>query len=308
VTVSASVADLSADVTYHFRIAVGYAGGSGEGGDLTFATKRAEPPTPPTVTTEEASAVTQTSAGLNAIVNPNGNEVSECEFEYGPTTSYGSSAPCTPSPGAGRAPVAVSATLTDLAAGTVYHFRVAATNHGGTSYGSDQTFTILAAAQPPSTETPSAVTQPAVVAPQAAITPLLSPIEAPRAPAPLAELASTSLAVSSTDTLTVTMRCPAGATSCKDTLTLRTLGAVSAGAHGHQAAKRILTLASDPITIASGRVVTIRLRLSVAARSLLAHSHVLRARAIIAALDTDGSEHATQTDVTLRALHVRRAR
>ena len=42
--------------------------------------------------TDTASSVTQTAATLNATVNPNGGEVSECEFEYGTTTSYGKTA------------------------------------------------------------------------------------------------------------------------------------------------------------------------------------------------------------------------
>ena len=55
--------------------------------------------TPPTVKTEKASEVAQTTAKLNASVNPNGGEVTECKLEYGPTTSYGESKSCTPSPG-----------------------------------------------------------------------------------------------------------------------------------------------------------------------------------------------------------------
>jgi hypothetical protein len=74
-------------------------------------------------------------------VNPNGGKVSACNLEYGTTTSYGSSAPCTPSPGSGTSAVAVSAAVTGLTSGTTYHFRVSATNAGGTSNGSDQTFT-----------------------------------------------------------------------------------------------------------------------------------------------------------------------
>src|SRR5205807_278629 len=92
----------------------------------------------PTVVTEPASSVTQTSATLNASVNPNGSEVSECKLEYGTTTSYGSSAPCTPAPGAGTSPVAVSAALSGLATNTTYHFRIFAKNGGGTSTGTDQ--------------------------------------------------------------------------------------------------------------------------------------------------------------------------
>src|SRR5262249_57945130 len=71
-----------------------------------------------------ASSVTQTSATLNASVNPNGGEVSECKLEYGTTTSYGSSAPCTPAPGSGTSPMAVSASVSLLSPNTTYHFRV----------------------------------------------------------------------------------------------------------------------------------------------------------------------------------------
>ena len=72
---------------------------------------------------------------LNATVDPNGEAVSACTFEYGPTTTYGNSAPCSSLPGSGTSPVAVSAAITGLAAKTVYHFRVSATNGSGTSDG-----------------------------------------------------------------------------------------------------------------------------------------------------------------------------
>ena len=54
--------------------------------------------------TGAASSITQTTASLNATVNPNGGAVSECKLEYGLTTSYGKTAPCTPSPGSGDKP------------------------------------------------------------------------------------------------------------------------------------------------------------------------------------------------------------
>jgi hypothetical protein len=95
---------------------------------------------PPAVVTGVATSITATTATLNAALNPNGSEVSACKLEYGTTTSYGSSAPCTPSPGSGENPVAVSASVTGLTSGTTYHFRVSATNACGTSQGSDQTF------------------------------------------------------------------------------------------------------------------------------------------------------------------------
>ena len=93
--------------------------------------------------TQPASSVTQTSATLNATVNPDGGEVSECKFEYGFTASYGTGAPCSSLPGSGESPVVVSAMVARLKANTTYHFRVVATNPNGTSYGEDREFTTL---------------------------------------------------------------------------------------------------------------------------------------------------------------------
>ncbi len=98
----------------------------------------------PTVVTNAASAPSQTSATLNATVDPNGSQVSECEFEYGTTVSYGSTAPCSVGPGSGSSPVAVTASIGGLSENTTYHFRAVARNAGGTSHGSDETFSTLA--------------------------------------------------------------------------------------------------------------------------------------------------------------------
>jgi hypothetical protein len=139
VAVSAPVTGLTANTTYHFRVSATNAGGTSTGSDETFKTL----PNAPTVVTGAASAITQTSATLNATVNPNGGAVSECKLEYGTTNSYGQSASCASLPGSGTSPVAVSAPVTGLTANTTYHFRVSATNAGGTSTGSDQTFKTL---------------------------------------------------------------------------------------------------------------------------------------------------------------------
>ena len=80
-----------------------------------------------------ASSVTDATAVLNGTVNPNNATVTACKFEYGPTTSLGSSVPCAPEPGSGASPVAVSAAVGGLTAGTTYYFRVVASNVFGTS-------------------------------------------------------------------------------------------------------------------------------------------------------------------------------
>jgi DNA-binding beta-propeller fold protein YncE len=147
VAVSATVTGLAGKTTYHFRISATNAGGTSNGADRTFKTL----PNAPTVVTGAASGVAQTSAVLNASVNPNGGTVSVCTLEYGTTTAYGSSAACVPSPGSGESTVAVSASVTGLSVNTTYHFRVLATNVGGTSAGSDQVFKTLP--KPPSVVT-----------------------------------------------------------------------------------------------------------------------------------------------------------
>ncbi|MGD0452152.1 MAG: hypothetical protein ABSB69_01020 [Solirubrobacteraceae bacterium] len=97
-------------------------------------------PAAPTVATQEASSVSQISADLHATVDPNGEAESDCHFEYGTSTSYGTSAPCSWRVGAG---FAVYAPLTGLSENTTYHVRAVSTNTLGTSYGADQTFTTL---------------------------------------------------------------------------------------------------------------------------------------------------------------------
>jgi hypothetical protein len=100
--------------------------------------------TAPTVQTQPATEVKEATAQLNATVNPNGEEVSECRFVYGPTEAYGSSATCTPSPGSVGKAVAVSAAIGSLSTNTTYHFRIVAHNSLGSTEGFDQTFTTLA--------------------------------------------------------------------------------------------------------------------------------------------------------------------
>ena len=98
----------------------------------------------PTANTGTASEVKPTTATIGASVNPNEQAVTTCKFEYGTTTAYEKTASCTPSPGSGASPVAVSASLEALASDTTYDFRISATNEDGTNTGADETFTTLA--------------------------------------------------------------------------------------------------------------------------------------------------------------------
>jgi hypothetical protein len=109
----------------------------------------------PAVVTRTASSPGENSATLNGSVNPNGDLVSNCYFDFGTTAAYGSSAPCGSNPGEGGGAVAVSAALGGLTPNTTYHFRIVASNSFGTREGTDNSFTT---AQTPS-EPPPATSQ-----------------------------------------------------------------------------------------------------------------------------------------------------
>lgn len=102
----------------------------------TFTTAASDAPS---VTTQPATEVTHSTAKLNAIVNPNGLAATY-DFAYGPDTTYGSTTEIQEA-GSGDGPISISVDLPNLTPNTTYHYRVSATNAGGTTHGSDATFT-----------------------------------------------------------------------------------------------------------------------------------------------------------------------
>jgi hypothetical protein len=81
-------------------------------------------------------------AKLEGEVNPDGEEVTSCQFEYGATTAYGQTAPCSPAPGSGSSAVTVTAEVAHLEGQTTYHYRLSAGNaNGGAEHGTDGAFT-----------------------------------------------------------------------------------------------------------------------------------------------------------------------
>lgn len=140
VGVSAAVGGLAPNTTYFFKlVAENETGVPVEGAESQLTTQR----NPPAVTTGEATAVTQTSATLPGMVNPEGEEVTGCAVKYGTTPSLGSSAPCASLPGAGKMPIEVAAQVTGLSPGTTYYFLVVAESAGGAEVNTEEikTFT-----------------------------------------------------------------------------------------------------------------------------------------------------------------------
>lgn len=106
--------------------------------------------TPPAVTTGSAGELTSTSATLTGTVNTFGAATTYW-FEYGTTTAYGAktaeaSLPAAPGQPASATTSSVSAAVAGLSPSTAYHYRLVAKNAGGTTYGSDMTFTTANAA------------------------------------------------------------------------------------------------------------------------------------------------------------------
>ena len=97
----------------------------------------------PDVTTGDATGVGHTTATLTGQAAPDpagGGDVTDCHFEVGTDTSYGTNVPCeqaTPYSGS----TAVTADLTGLTMETTYHYRLVAGNSIDSNPGVDRTFT-----------------------------------------------------------------------------------------------------------------------------------------------------------------------
>jgi hypothetical protein len=166
---SLNVTGLSPKTVYHYRLSVTSNAGTvvSDGQELTTL------PPAPTISTGSALGITQTAATLAATINPSG-AVSSCQFEYGPTISYGSTGACATDPGGGEAAIEEHLELTGLTPGATYHYRLVGTNAGGTTKGLDVSFTTQS--------TPPPVVPPE---PPQAIAPIVIGIVTPPATKPL---------------------------------------------------------------------------------------------------------------------------
>ena len=121
--------------TYHYRVKADNSLGITYGVDMTFTTLGQVP----TATTLNATNLHPATATLQGLVCANYLSTT-VSFEYGTSTSYGSSIIASPNPVSGSTTVTVSAPISALTEGTTYHFRIKGVNSLGTTYGDDKTF------------------------------------------------------------------------------------------------------------------------------------------------------------------------
>jgi hypothetical protein len=276
-------------------------------------------PLPPTVqTTGAAGSNASTAATLQGTVNPNGETVSDCRFEYGTTAYYGASVPCAQTPAAGESAVGVSAEVAGLSAHATYHFRLVATNPAASGYGNDKTFTTpLPYTSPPPPPPPTPIVAPGPV--------IMQPVSTAPSPPAIAAgseptstsaaqaagkpqftgvaLAGTALVMSASGMFAIDIRCPTTDSVCAGTVTLRTLRAPDArrtdddsGPHRPAA----VTLATGSFSIPGGQMRAIELKLSADARRLLSKTRTLGASATISPRDRTAAARAVTVLVTLR--------
>jgi hypothetical protein len=92
-------------------------------------------------TAEPPSGLAGSEATLAATVNPAGQTVTECRFEYGTSESYGQTVPCVGAIAADEADHPVSAPISGLTPATAYHFRVTVVSaSSGTHHSADLEF------------------------------------------------------------------------------------------------------------------------------------------------------------------------
>ena len=126
--VEASVTGLEPNALYTYCLVAFNPFGEAQGSEVPFTTE----PAAPSLINTSLSERQAKSVRLNATLNPNNEQTTECEFEYG-TTAYGSPVPCEPASLEGYGEQGVSAPVTGLTAGETYKYRIVVENATGSS-------------------------------------------------------------------------------------------------------------------------------------------------------------------------------
>jgi Concanavalin A-like lectin/glucanases superfamily len=146
--VSQNIAGLKGQTTYHYRLVAQNSAGTSFGGDKQFTTSAWAPKI-----TQVSAVAGKLSATLKATIDGQQSDT-HYRFEYGPTTSYGSSVPI-PEADSGSGVAEVSQTTGEVEG--IVHYRVVATSVEGTTYSPDHEIYVQ--------ERPSATPEPAVTKP-----------------------------------------------------------------------------------------------------------------------------------------------
>jgi hypothetical protein len=139
---SAFAANLACSTAYGYYAIGSNSAGTGTGQIETFTTGSCPTSSAPTITSEWADGITQTSAVLHGSVNPNGLSTT-ANFQYGTNPSSQSTTPHQ-SIGSSTSAATIAWSVSSLNCGTTYSYNAVGTNSAGTSSGLLQTFTTLA--------------------------------------------------------------------------------------------------------------------------------------------------------------------
>jgi hypothetical protein len=140
-SVSAGISGLTTGTTYHYRAVAKDVNGTTHGEDQVYT-----PGHVLALSTDPATEEKESSAMLNGSFVGNGEDT-HYYFEWGSTTAYGHVTAVAPGTDAGSpsgpSRTAISSEITGLSPYTTYHYRVVASNGGGTNYGADRTVTTI---------------------------------------------------------------------------------------------------------------------------------------------------------------------
>jgi hypothetical protein len=130
-----NITELSEATIYYVRAYATNSAGTSYGNELSFITLGQAP----TAITQAACCTTTTGAKLNGLVNAN-NLSTRVTFEYGLTKAYENSVAASQNPVTGNNTTSVSASISGINPGELYHFRIKAVNSVGSAFGEDFTF------------------------------------------------------------------------------------------------------------------------------------------------------------------------
>ncbi len=125
--VSAELTKLEPNQSYHLRLVAENAGGQSTlelEAPATFKTTAVGP----TVATGTNTPLELGTTRVRAYVNPHNDPITSCVFEYGLTAALGQSIPCAGTPTTNNEAQEVSADISGLEPGALYHFQVKAAN------------------------------------------------------------------------------------------------------------------------------------------------------------------------------------